>query len=103
MCSSWLRFALALPIASTFAITFGSSGEPQRANRAATPSWAPGARIPEEQFEGLHKLICPQATESKWARLPWMWDLMEARKKAVAADKPLLFWRAGGGDPLGRA
>jgi hypothetical protein len=66
------------------------------------PSWAMGASIPVEQFDRTLTLICPQPGESKWAQLPWMWNLEEARKKAVDADKPLLFWRAGGGDPLGR-
>jgi hypothetical protein len=83
------------------------AGQPALAQKAKpgkgeAPGWAVGASIPVEQFDQMHKLVCPQPGESKWARLPWMWNLDEARKKAVEADKPMLFWRAGGGDPLGR-
>ena len=62
-----------------------------------------GEPIPPEQFEYLHRLIKPQADESKWAKVPWLTNLDEARQRAVVQDKPLLLWRAGGGDVLGRA
>jgi hypothetical protein len=62
-----------------------------------------GEPIPPEQFEYLHRLIKPQADESKWAKVPWLTNLDEARRRAAAQDKPLLLWRAGGGDVLGRA
>jgi hypothetical protein len=64
---------------------------------------AHGGPIPPEQFENLHRLIKPQTDESKWARVAWLTNLDEARQRAVAQDKPLLLWRAGGGDVLGRA
>jgi hypothetical protein len=54
------------------------------------------------QLDGLHRLIKPQADESKWARIPWLTNLQEARKRSAAQDKPLLLWRSGGGDVLGR-
>jgi hypothetical protein len=57
----------------------------------------------EEQFEQLRRLIKPQPGESKWARIPWLTNLKEARRQAVDLDRPLLLWRAGGGDVLGRA
>ena len=98
---------LRLAVLSLVTAAFGADPAPaqdQRIARGPTPlSWPTGAPIPEDQVERLHKFICPQPTESKWARLPWMWNLMEARKKSVETDKPLLFFRAGGGDPLGRA
>ena len=56
-----------------------------------------------DQFERLHKLIKPQPGESKWATIPWLTNLAEARRKAAAEDKPLFVWRAGGGEVLGRA
>ena len=64
---------------------------------------APGGPIPPKQLEDLHRLIKPQADESKWAKVPWLTNLDEARQRAAAQDKPLLLWRAGGGDVLGRA
>jgi hypothetical protein len=59
--------------------------------------------IPADQFGRLHKLINPQPGEAKWATIPWLTDLGEARRKAAAEDKPLFVWRAGGGEVLGRA
>jgi hypothetical protein len=56
-----------------------------------------------EQFAGLHALIKPQPGESKWAEIPWLTNLPEARKRSAAEDKPLFVWRAGGGEVLGRA
>ena len=56
-----------------------------------------------DQFDAVHQLIKPQPGESKWARVPWLTNLNDARQRAVAEDKPLLLWRAGGGDVLGRA
>jgi hypothetical protein len=59
-------------------------------------------RLTPDTFDRLHKLIKPQPGESKWARVPWLTDLAEARRRAVKEDKPLLVWRSGGGDVLGR-
>lgn len=63
----------------------------------------PAGPITPDQLAPLQKLIRPQPGESKWAAIPWMTDLQEARRRAVAEDKPLFVWRAGGGDVLGRA
>ena len=59
--------------------------------------------IPADQFGRLHMLIKPQLGESKWATIPWLTNLAEARRKAAVEDKPLFVWRAGGGEVLGRA
>jgi hypothetical protein len=47
------------------------------------------------------KLIKPAPGESKWAELPWLLDVYQARKKAAAEGKPILIWSAGGGPPIG--
>lgn len=69
----------------------------------ATPATERDRGISADQFGRLHKLIKPQPGESKWATIPWLTDLAEARRKAAAEDKPLFVWRAGGGEVLGRA
>jgi hypothetical protein len=56
-----------------------------------------------DQFQALHKLIQPQPGEARWASIPWRTNLAEARRQAVAENKPLFVWRAGGGMVLGRA
>ena len=58
--------------------------------------------ITADQFETLYRLIRPQANESQWAEVPWLINLKDARERAVREDKPLLLWRSGGGDVLGR-
>jgi hypothetical protein len=60
-------------------------------------------KLSADQFAAVHKLIKPQPGESKWAAIPWLTNLPEARRKAAAEDKPLFVWRAGGGEVLGRA
>ena len=51
----------------------------------------------------LLPLIKAQPGESKWAAIPWLTSLKDARERAFREDKPLFLWRAGGGDTLGRA
>jgi hypothetical protein len=58
--------------------------------------------IAADQFDELSRLIKPQPGESRWAAIPWVTNLKEARERAVAEDRPLLVWRSGGGDVLGR-
>ncbi|MCI0380977.1 MAG: hypothetical protein L0215_25615 [Gemmataceae bacterium] len=61
--------------------------------RSAEPI-APG------QFAKLHALIKPSAGEDKWATIPWLTSLWEARKQAAAEGKPILLWEMDG-HPLG--
>jgi hypothetical protein len=70
---------------------------------AACPEAGPAQELTPASFARLHALIKPRAGESKWAKVPWLTNLAEARKRASAEDRPLLLWRAGGGDVLGRA
>jgi hypothetical protein len=51
-------------------------------------------------FDRLREMIRPHAGEAKWAQIPWLTDLWEARKKAAAEGKPIFVWSAGG-EPLG--
>jgi hypothetical protein len=61
----------------------------------------PGAELRPDAFEKLHALVKPRPDEWKWARIPWMSDLAEARKKAAAEGKPLYVWTMAG-EPLGQ-
>jgi hypothetical protein len=61
------------------------------------------AALTEDDFTHLHKLIRPQPGEAKWAEIPWLTDLEQARKRSAELDRPLFVWRAGGGEVLGRA
>ena len=70
---------------------------------AVVASGLPAGPITPDQLMPLQKVIRPQPGESKWAAIPWLTDLQEARRRASAEDRPLFVWRAGGGDVLGRA
>jgi hypothetical protein len=63
----------------------------------ATPAAEP---IAAEKFTQLHTLIKPVAAEEKWAQIPWLSSLWEARKRAAAEGKPILLWEMDG-HPLG--
>jgi hypothetical protein len=57
-------------------------------------------RLTPEHFTKLHQLIKPTAHEDKWAQIPWMTSLWQARKRAAAEGKPILLWEMDG-HPLG--
>jgi hypothetical protein len=61
--------------------------------RAAPP-------IEPARFEQLHALIKPSAVEEKWAQIPWLASLWEARQRAAREGKPILLWEMDG-HPLG--
>jgi hypothetical protein len=69
---------------------------------AGNPKNPPKGITPQE-YERLSDIIRPQPGEAKWATIPWLTNLDEARRRSAAEDKPLLVWRAGGGEVLGRA
>src|SRR5262249_3990763 len=56
--------------------------------------------IDSKEFGTLHAMIRPHAGEAKWSEIPWLTDLLEARKKAAAEGKPILIWSASG-EPFG--
>jgi hypothetical protein len=60
----------------------------------------PARRPTPEQFDRLRGLIKPQADEDKWAAIPWLTSLWQARQRAAAEGKPILLWEMDG-HPLG--
>ena len=61
--------------------------------RAAEP-------IDPAKFEQLHTLIKPKPAEEKWAQIPWLASLWQARQQAAKEGKPILLWEMDG-HPLG--
>ena len=55
--------------------------------------------ISEVEFKQLHAELSAEAVE-KWQTIPWKVDLLEARRAAIAAGKPLFLWSMNG-HPLG--
>jgi hypothetical protein len=56
--------------------------------------------ITSNDFDTFHRLIKPKASETSWARVPWLISLWEARVRAAAEGKPILLWELYG-HPLG--
>jgi len=57
-----------------------------------------------ESFGRLHALIRPHADEWRHLQVNWLTDVVAARKKAAAEDKPIVICYTGGAgynEPLG--
>jgi hypothetical protein len=86
-----LAFCLGLLLAAASAL---AADKPAPAKLDLTP----------ETFAKLHKLIRPQANEFRHLNVQWMTDVIAARRKAAAEDKPLVICYTGGAgynEPLG--
>jgi len=53
-------------------------------------------------FDRLLLEIKPQPGESPWREISWLTNITEARRRAVAEDKPLAIITAADGSPLCR-
>lgn len=47
-------------------------------------------RLSLRQIVDTHELIKPQTGEWKWADIPWMLSMKEARAKAIETGRPIL-------------
>jgi hypothetical protein len=62
-------------------------------------------RVPEIDPRDIPRLLAaikPQPGESPWREIPWLTDVTEAQRKAVAEDKPIIILTAADGSPLSR-
>jgi hypothetical protein len=58
--------------------------------------------IPERDFDRLLMAIKPQKGVSRWRDIPWLTNVTEARRRAIAEDKPIVIFTAADGSPLSR-
>ena len=82
---------------------FGQNTQAQETvpGKAQTPS---KETLTPSSFAKYQALIRPQEHEWRHLRVRWLTDIVAARKKAAAEDKPLIVLRTGGAgynDPLG--
>ena len=57
-----------------------------------------------ERFQKLHTLIRPHENEWRHLKVAWLTDVVAARKRAAAEDKPIVICYTGGAgynEPLG--
>ena len=57
------------------------------------------AELNESEFRSLHRQLQPPA-DAPWRTIPWKISLMDARRAAAKAGKPIFIW-AMDGHPLG--
>ena len=72
------------------------------ASSTASVGGEPIAKIPDADFDRLLTAIRPQPDESPWREIPWLTNVTEARRKALAEDKPIVILTAADGSPLSR-
>jgi hypothetical protein len=59
-------------------------------------------KIAHDEFGRLLEAIKPQRGESPWREIKWLTNVTEARRQAIAEDKPLVVFTAADGSPLAR-
>ena len=97
-----------LKLAASIVISLGMAGTGAgvAAYQALRAPAAEGSKadLTPESFAKLHALIRPQDQEWRHLRVSWITDIIAARRKAVAEDKPILVLYTGGAgynEPLG--
>jgi hypothetical protein len=59
-------------------------------------------RISPDDLPHLLATIKPLKGESPWREIPWLTNVTDARRTALAEDKPLVIFTAADGSPLSR-
>jgi hypothetical protein len=93
-----LALLLVLPLGARVQLGWADEPVPQKPSRPIRQLLTP------ENFPELHALICPHDNEWRHLRVDWLTDVVAARKKAAAEDKPLIICYTGGAgynEPLG--
>jgi hypothetical protein len=70
----------------------------------ATPRPSAKLDLTSEKFANLHALIRPHDDEWRHLKVQWLTDVVAARNKAAAEDKPIVICYTGGAgynEPLG--
>lgn len=99
--STWLRPAAVagIAVAACFStLPAGDKDAPEDAARASRHDLTPAS------FRKLHSLIRPHEDEWRHLEVRWLTDVVAARKKAAAEDKPIVICYTGGAgynEPLG--
>jgi hypothetical protein len=93
--------ALALSLPALLLPQAMAAGKDEPAKEAATGS---KHDLNPENWSKLHALIRPQQNEWRHLKVEWLTDVVVARKRAAADDKPILICYTGGAgynEPLG--
>jgi hypothetical protein len=93
--------ALSLAAAGVWAVTAQSRAEsPSPAGRTGDHK----LDLTPQSFPQLHSLVRPQGDEWRHLKVQWLTDVVAARRRAAAEDKPIVICYTGGAgynEPLG--
>jgi hypothetical protein len=87
-----------LQAGAVLALVVGGARGQEKAPRSARADLTP------ESFPGLHALLRPHESEWRHLKVRWLTDVVAARKRAAAEDKPIVICYTGGAgynEPLG--
>src|SRR5216683_638821 len=94
--------------AVVFGATLGLSALPAQQPSSPTPTAKPAQAskldLTSKSFPELHTLVRPHDNEWRHLKVQWLTDVVAARKKAAAQDKPIIICYTGGAgynEPLG--
>jgi hypothetical protein len=91
-------FGLAAALSASAARSQQGAAKADKARRPAK------LELTAESFDKLHALIRPHPNEWRHLKVQWLTDVVAARKKAAAEDKPIVICYTGGAgynEPLG--
>jgi hypothetical protein len=107
----WTKFKTGVALSALAAGLVGSAlpvvAEAPEKEKAAAPAQARRASkldLTTDKFSELFALIRPHENEWRHIRVNWLTDVVAARKKAAAEDKPIVICYTGGAgynEPLG--
>ena len=90
-------------IAAALSASLGYSALPAPL-QAQAPSASSKLDLDTKSLMQLHKLVRPHDNEWRHLKVEWLTDVVAARKKAAAEDKPIVICYTGGAgynEPLG--
>ena len=95
---------IAATIGATFALSALLAQQPAGKEPAGTPAHRAKGDLTPQTFAELHTLIRPHQHEWRHLKVQWLTDVVAARKRAAAEDKPIVICYTGGAgynEPLG--
>jgi hypothetical protein len=102
------RLMVPLAVASLGLASYGRADQPaappEPKSTVEKPPRSAKQDLTPDNFAKLHSLIRPHNQEWRHLRVQWLTDVVAARKKAAAEDKPIVICYTGGAgynEPLG--
>lgn len=95
---------LGVSLAATVGLSALPAQQPAATETTARTVQANKLHLTPESFPALHALIRPHDNEWRHLKVQWLTDVVAARKKAAAEDKPIIICYTGGAgynEPLG--